>query len=176
MNSNEAFEKSEYLSRYLSLVNSEKLKTLSEEYDLEINFYPHYRAQQFFQDYLADAELSHVNFIELGKKSVQDLLIEHDLLITDYSTVSTDFNYMDKPVIFYHFDVSQFFRKGILRPIDETFIGDIVYSENELISKISDKINSQKPAHYDRSLIFDHIDHQNSQRIYDEICAKLKKK
>lgn len=176
LNSNEAFEKSEYLSRYLSLVNSEKLKALSEEYDLEINFYPHYRAQQFFQDYLADAELSHVNFIELGKKSVQDLLIEHDLLITDYSTVSTDFNYMDKPVIFYHFDVSQFFRKGILRPIDETFIGDIVYSENELISKISDKINSQKPAHYDRSLIFDHIDHQNSQRIYDEICAKLKKK
>ncbi|CAL29307.1 CDP-glycerol glycerophosphotransferase family protein [Staphylococcus carnosus] len=175
LNSNEAFEKSEYLSRYLSLVNSEKLKALSEKYDLEINFYPHYRAQQFFQEYLADAELSHVNFIELGKKSVQDLLIEHDLLITDYSTVSTDFNYMDKPVIFYHFDVDQFFRKGILRPIDETFIGDIVYSENELVSKISDKINSRKPAHYDRSLIFDHIDHQNSQRIYDEICAKLEK-
>ncbi|GEP83713.1 galactosamine-containing minor teichoic acid biosynthesis protein [Staphylococcus piscifermentans] len=175
LNSNEAFEKSEYLSRYLSLVNSEKLKALSETYDLEINFYPHYRAQQFFQEYLEDAELSHVNFIELGKKSVQDLLIEHDLLITDYSTVSTDFNYMNKPVIFYHFDVSQFFRKGILRPIDQTFIGDIVYSENELVSKISDKINSEKPVHYDRSLIFDYIDHQNSQRIYDEICAKLEK-
>ncbi|MHD0396352.1 CDP-glycerol glycerophosphotransferase family protein [Staphylococcus simulans] len=175
LNSNEAFEKSDYLRRYLSFLNNPQLKTLSEQYNVEINFYPHYRAQQFFQDYLSGNELKHVNFIELGTKTVQDLLIEHDLLITDFSTVSTDFNYMDKPVIFYHFDVNQFFRKGILRPINETFIGEITYSENELISKITDKVKYNEPQHYDRSLIFDHIDHQNCVRIYDSICEELKK-
>ncbi|PTJ05753.1 CDP-glycerol glycerophosphotransferase [Staphylococcus simulans] len=175
LNSNEVFEKSEYLRRYISFLNNPELKALSEQYGVEINFYPHYRAQQFFQDYLSEHELKHVNFIELGTKTVQDLLIEHDLLITDFSTVSTDFNYMDKPVIFYHFDVNKFFRKGILRPINETFIGDITYSENELISKITDKVKHNEPQHYDRSLIFDHIDHQNCARIYDSICEELKK-
>ncbi|SUM33873.1 galactosamine-containing minor teichoic acid biosynthesis protein [Staphylococcus gallinarum] len=72
----------------------------------------------------------------MGERTVQSLLIEHDLLITDYSSVSFDFTYMNKPVIFYHFDVKRFFRKGILRPIHETFLGDIVNDEKSLVTLI----------------------------------------
>ena len=54
---------------------------------------------------------SDINYIELGDKTVQELLVEHDLLITDYSSVSFDFSYMKKPVIFYHFDVKNSLEK-----------------------------------------------------------------
>ena len=173
LNSTEAFTHSEYLKRYMSLINNEQLLKLSEQYQLELNFYPHYRAQSFFKMYLEDNAASQVNYVELGKETVQDLLINHDLLITDYSSVSFDFSYMNKPVLFYHFDVAHFFRKGILRPINDTFIGDIAYSENELIYNIEAALKRTHGPIGDRNLIFNHIDHHNCERVYEAIMTKV---
>ncbi|MEJ7452532.1 CDP-glycerol glycerophosphotransferase family protein [Staphylococcus xylosus] len=174
LNSDFAFNNSEYMQRYLNLINNKKLKRLCELYNLEVNFYPHYRAQEFFKYHLDNIN-SEINSIELGEQTVQDLLIEHDILITDYSSVSFDFSYMNKPVIFYHFDVDQFFRKGILRPIEETFIGDIIYNENELIKRIELLLKSNYYENTDDfSKIFDYRDHNNSKRVYKAILEKLK--
>ncbi|MGW7945249.1 MULTISPECIES: CDP-glycerol glycerophosphotransferase family protein [Staphylococcus] len=174
LNSDFAFNNSEYMQRYLNLINNKKLKRLCEVYNLEVNFYPHYRAQEFFKYHLDNIN-SEINSIELGEQTVQDLLIEHDILITDYSSVSFDFSYMNKPVIFYHFDVDQFFRKGILRPIEETFIGDIIYNENELIKRIELLLKSNYYENTDDfSKIFDYRDHNNSKRVYKAILEKLK--
>ena len=93
LNSTYAFDNSDYMKHYLSLINSPKLQALINEYDIEINFYPHYRSQMFFKSFLTDNK-SDINYIELGDKTVQELLVEHDLLITDYSSVSFDFSYM----------------------------------------------------------------------------------
>lgn len=169
LNSTYAFDNSDYMKHYLSLINSPKLQALINEYDIEINFYPHYRSQMFFKSFLTDNK-SDINYIELGDKTVQELLVEHDLLITDYSSVSFDFSYMKKPVIFYHFDVKKFFRKGILRSIKDTFIGDIAHTEKELISLIEDNIKNPKNMEYQNlSSIFDYTDHHNNQRVYHSI-------
>lgn len=56
----------------------------------------------FFKSFLTDNK-SDINYIELGDKTVQELLIEHDLLITDYSSVSFDFSYMKKTCHFLSF-------------------------------------------------------------------------
>lgn len=76
------------------------------------------------------------------------MLVEYDLFIIDYSSVSFDFLYMKKFVIFYYFDVKKFFRKGILRSIKDIFIGDIVYIEKELIFLIEDNIKNFKNMEY----------------------------
>lgn len=82
---------------------------------------------------------------------------------------------MNKPVIFFHFDVNQFFRKGILRPIEETFIGDIVYNENELLNRIERLINSYEIKNdLEFSDIFAYRDHSNSERVYTAILEKMK--
>ncbi|MGV3274728.1 CDP-glycerol glycerophosphotransferase family protein [Staphylococcus sp. 11261D007BR] len=173
LNSDFAFENSDYLKRYLDLINDPTLLAFLEEHDLELNFYPHYRAQSFFQQYV-DEMNARIHFVELGERTVQDLLIEHDLLITDYSSVSFDFSYMNKPVIFYHFDVARFFRKGILRPIHETFIGSIAYNNKELIHKIQTVVTEGgQPAQSDLSEVFDHIDHHNNERVYNAIVDKV---
>ncbi|BCU51439.1 CDP-glycerol glycerophosphotransferase [Staphylococcus auricularis] len=174
LNSDYAFSHSDYLNNYLSLLNDPDLAALSEKYHVEINFYPHYRAQAFFKEYLAESE-SLVNYVELGEQTVQSLLIDHDILITDYSSVSFDFSYMHKPVLFYHFDVERFFRKGILRPVEETFIGKIAYNQKGLINQIESVLKQQK-AREDQplDLIFDQVDHHNCERVYEAICYKLK--
>lgn len=173
LNSDYAFNTSEYMQRYLNLIKSDDMTALLQKYDIEINFYPHYRAQHFFKYHL-DHSNGQINYIALGERTVQELLIEHDILITDYSSVSFDFSYMRKPVIFFHFDVDRFFRKGILRPVNETFIGHTVYHENELIAKLEALItDNQYEAHEDLTHIFDHVDHHNNQRVHDAIIHKI---
>lgn len=173
LNSDYAFNNSEYMKQYLDLINDKKLEYLLNQYDIEINFYPHYRAQDFFRYYLANAT-KRIQYIELGEKTVQELLIEHDLLITDYSSVSFDFSYMKKPVIFFHFDIERFFRKGILRPVEDTFIGEVVYNKTELINNIERMIKSNT-IEQDTNLasLFDYVDHKNNERVYMAILDKL---
>lgn len=176
LNTDEAFAKSEYLQRYLKLINDSNLLKFLEDNHIVLNFYPHYRSQEFFKKH-TDGINPNVKFIELGEQTVQDLLIEHDILITDFSSVSFDFSYMKKPVIFYHFDADQFFRKGILRPISETFIGEIAYNQQEIIHKISQIIhNGYQYADEELDNIFDHVDHKNNQRVYEAIIEKLNEK
>ncbi|QTN10568.1 CDP-glycerol glycerophosphotransferase family protein [Mammaliicoccus vitulinus] len=174
LNSDFAFENSEYLEKYLSLIKNKKLNQLIAHNNVEINFYPHYRAQSYFKLFLMNNEIK-VQYVELGEQTVQSLLIEHDLLITDYSSVSFDFTYMNKPVIFYHFDVERFFRKGILRPIHETFLGEVIYDEKKLVDQICDYVvnDSFKKVELEKDSIFRHIDKDNNVRIYDSIVKNL---
>lgn len=174
LNSDFAFENSEYLEKYLSLIKNKKLNQLIAHNNVEINFYPHYRAQSYFKLFLMNNEIK-VQYVELGEQTVQSLLIEHDLLITDYSSVSFDFTYMNKPVIFYHFDVERFFRKGILRPIHETFLGEVIYDEKKLVDQICDYVvnDSFKKVELEKDSIFRHIDKDNNKRIYDGIVKNL---
>ncbi|MGW7948392.1 CDP-glycerol glycerophosphotransferase family protein [Staphylococcus xylosus] len=174
LNSDYAFNNSEYMQRYLDLISNNKVGKLLEKYNVEINFYPHYRAQKFFENHL-DKVKGRIQYISLGQKTVQELLIEHDILITDYSSVSFDFSYMQKPVIFFHFDVDQFFKKGILRPVEETFVGAVAYNENEILAKIENIITTNELQwDTDLSNIFDFVDHRNSERVYHEILNRMR--
>ncbi|MDR5650338.1 CDP-glycerol glycerophosphotransferase family protein [Staphylococcus nepalensis] len=174
LNSDYAFENSEYMNRYINLINHPKFVQLIQDYNIEVNFYPHYRSQSFFKQHLDKTE-SLINYVSLGEQTVQDLLIEHDVLITDYSSVSFDFSYMKKPVIFFHFDVERFFKKGIFRPIEETFIGDIVYDEKEVLDKVEKILSSSQHTPIPNlNHVFDFIDHKNNERVYYEILNKIK--
>ncbi|NYN97113.1 CDP-glycerol glycerophosphotransferase, partial [Salmonella enterica subsp. enterica serovar Typhimurium] len=82
-------------------------------------------------------------------------------------SVSFDFTLMNKPVIYYHFDVRKFFRQGKLRPLFQTFIGDIARTEDDLIDLIESQIKLNfKSEQPDISGIFKYQDHHNSERIF----------
>src|SRR5699024_5309870 len=174
INTDERFLSSEYYATYASLIKNPKLLQVLDDYNVNLNFYPHYRAQIYFNEQLVDQN-ARVKFIPLGSQSVQQLLIDHALLITDYSSVSFDFTLMNKPVIYYHFDVKRFFKRGILRPIRETFIGRIAYSEEEIVALIEERIKREFENYdVDISGIIKFQDHLNSERIYKTICSNIK--
>lgn len=173
INTDEQFLSSEYYFAYSNLIQNPKLHTLLEENDINLNFYPHYRAQNYFETEVNSLH-DRVKFIPLGSDTVQSLLIDHALLITDYSSVSFDFSLLNKPVIFYHFDVERFFRRGILRPVEDTFLGGIATYEEELLSLIEDRILHEF-ANYDIDLagISKYQDQQNSERIYQQVQSLI---
>ena len=176
INTDQQFLESEYFSKYVNLINNPDLNNLLRHHNIRLNFYPHYRAQDFFERNI-NLEHSQVNFIPFGSRKVQDLLIEHALLITDYSTVSFDFIKMKKPVIHYHFDDERFFRKGILRPIEDTFIGRIAQSEQEMVDLIKDRIDHHFENYdVDISGVIKFQDQQNCERIYHAVLKGLEQK
>lgn len=169
INTDERFLNSEYYYRYKNLLENKRLHDILEKYNVNINFYPHYRAQPFFNKELINTS-EHIRFIALGEKSVQELLIDHALLITDYSSVSFDFTMMNKPVVYYHFDEDRFFNRGILRPVNETFLGDIAETEELLVSYIEASIKNNFETNVDDiSEIIKYRDHNNCERIYEAV-------
>jgi len=169
INTDERFLESDYFAAYASLIRNEKLLKLLDDYDVNLNFYPHFRAQDYFEN---ETEQLHerIKFIPFGSETVQNLLLRHALLLTDYSSVSFDFTLLKKPVIYFHFDEERFFRRGILRPIEETFIGGIATTEDEMVELISERIKNQFSNYdYDISAIIKYDDLSNCERIYEHV-------
>lgn len=103
--------------------------------------------------------------------------MSNDLLITDYSSTFFDFCYLNKPVIYNHFDEEEFFKgqlydKGYFSYENDGF-GDVTYDyetlKNKIISMIeSDCVMSEKYINR-KNKFYKHDDKNNSQRVYDEI-------
>ncbi|GEK58630.1 CDP-glycerol glycerophosphotransferase family protein [Marinococcus halophilus] len=169
LHSREAFLESEYYRRYKSFLENPKLHRFLEKNDVVLQFYPHYRMQQY-TDAFDKIKSEKIEIVKLGKKTVQQLLKESMLMITDYSSVSFDFTYMQKPVIYYHFDTKRFFQGGSLRPLEETFLGDVVHSEEELLKSLRRHLKrgwaEKKAVSENRRMIFSYSDKQNAARIF----------
>ncbi|MBE7104109.1 glycosyltransferase [Bacillus cereus] len=105
----EQLEESNYWKTYMSFLQSEEFHQILEEQDLTLTFFPHYQTQKLG----AEMPVFHerIKVMKQGEETVQSLLKRHRLLITDYSTVSFDFAYMNKPVIFYQFDYDEFYSR-----------------------------------------------------------------
>ncbi|MCC3648540.1 CDP-glycerol glycerophosphotransferase family protein [Cytobacillus oceanisediminis] len=172
ISSEENLINSSYYHKYLSFITSEELADLLEKYDLKLNFYPHYRMQQYIVNHV-NLDNPRIKLVEFGDKSVQALIKDNRIMITDYSSVSFDFTYLGKPVIYYHFDPELFFASGILRPIEETFLGDIVSDSSELVQKLEEAVLRGFKEREDiiprKEGIFSVIDERNNERIMDSI-------
>lgn len=169
------FENTDYFIRWTSLLNNDDFISKCRKNNVEILFYPHYRMQPYLDIFKKNIN-PYIEVVELGQINVQQLLIDSSLCVTDYSTVTHDMTFMSKPNIFYHFDFDLFFKDGILRKKEDTFLGDIAYSETLIINLISKYIEQDfKESNFVRAnkkLILEYIDHDNSERIYN-IVAKL---
>lgn len=99
------FIESVYYKTYQRLINSEKIGALLEEHDCELIFYPHIEMQRFLHCFSGSKRVRIMGFDDT---TVQNLLIECDILITDFSSVFFDFGYMEKPIVYYQFDKDEF--------------------------------------------------------------------
>lgn len=166
------FIESHYYLNYKELLSDEKLNRLLEKNKVKLKFYIHYRMQHYTNNF-HKLENEYIKMVQLGNTDVQELLRSNKLLITDYSSVSFDFNYMGKPVMFYHFDFDSFFNNGILRPKEETFIGDICTNKEQLVKLIDTYINNEfeekKEFKHKHHLNFTYMDRKNCERIFEAI-------
>ena len=170
----EEFLKSKYYTYYMSVLNDDKLIKWLEENNIQVHFYLHDNTH-FFKKYYSSTS-SKVIFEEIETADIQQLLIEGDLLVTDYSSVCYDFAYMLKPVLYYQFDRDLFekyqYKPGSHYTYEDNGLGEITYEPNELVGKIIEyyETGCVMPETYKERVCeyFAYRDKSNCERIFCE--------
>lgn len=173
IDNNEIFTESNFYKRYISLLNNKKLHGLLEKNNITLKFYPHIEIQKKYSHLFADIH-KNVSIVKLGEETVQNLIKEASVMITDYSSVALDFNYLKKPCIFYHFDLEEYmYHRGSFIDLEKELPGDTCKTEKELLDSLMKylSVDFQYDTKYlDKSKEFyDYNDNKNCQRIYNEI-------
>lgn len=77
-------------------------------------------------------------YVDLSnKRDINDLLFITDILITDYSSVIFDYIFINKPIIYFTYDLEEYKKdRGLYFPFEDYVYGDITYNTNQLIESI----------------------------------------
>lgn len=174
------FLSSDYFRKISDLLSSKQLHHFLEKNNIELQFYPHYEVRQFLDSF----KITHPNITVVNNSaSVQKLLIDCDLLITDYSSVFFDVAYMNKPICFYQFDYGEFYakhyKKGYFDFKHDGF-GPICINENDVINELrkinkNNFLNSKKfQSRIKRFYGENYLSHKHSEEVFEAINDLIK--
>src|SRR5690625_1033030 len=164
------FLESEYLKRYLNLIYDQRLHQLSEKYNFEVVLCLHPNMQHFTEVF----NNAPCRVVSQEEVSVQDLLKESIMMITDYSSVAFDFSFLEKPIIYYQFDRKRFLGKaGSHLNLDEDLPGDIVFETTQIFNLIDyyarNNFKMKKENKQKESKFIKYKDQYSSERIYNQV-------
>ena len=172
---NEIFAESDYCKNYMALLNNPELDLLLKEHDLILNFYLHPKFRKFITEFSVVSD--RIRLIPFGEEPLNELLMQCNLLITDFSSVAWDVYYMNKPVLFYHFDIEEASKTlGFYMDMKNDLFGDIAYSPDELMNLMEEYTNREFKIKdnylQERNRFFSYTDNKNSERIWKAIQAR----
>ncbi len=123
----------------------------------------------------------HIRDITHDIEDVQELLAITDVLITDYSGISTDFAITNRPILFYFYDENEFIRKSrdFHYNLNSILPGPIIENEWDLLEKMFDLSWFENPSYfrkYDdfRKVFQVYNDGLSSERVYKWLKRKTR--
>ena len=108
------------------------LEQLEEEYLIILKMHPFERSKVKIE-----SNMSHKIF-DLSNEEINDLLIIADILITDYSSLIFEYAILQKPMIFFAYDLEKYENelRGFYYPYTDFVPGPIAYSTEEIVKCI----------------------------------------
>lgn len=174
---NDHFKETNYYKVFNSLINDERLISAAKEYGYRIAYVLHPIVAAQADDFDKN---DYVDIIpSTGDMSYEKVFCESSLMVTDYSGVQFDFAYMRKPLVYLHNnDIPQHYEEGTFH-YDTMAFGEIVHTNDELIDTLIEYMKNDcamKPEYKQRADdFFAFSDHNNCQRIYDDMIEYQKK-
>lgn len=96
-----------------------------------------------------------------------------DLIISDYSSISTDYLVFDRPVVHFMYDIDSFADKSFTLDALDTFkAGPICKTWSEVYDSIKESFDSdpyKDTRRKARNVAFDYVDNNNCKRVYETI-------
>ena len=137
---------------------------LGDEYVLALRLHP--KIKDFYQDNIESGE----QYIDCSDyPSEQELMMISDVLITDYSSIMIEFAILDKPILFFVYDLDNYLstERGFYYDFEKTVPGKLVYNSDDLIDAINNEdFDKDKMSSFVKTQ-FDAIDGKSSQRVVD---------
>ena len=171
------FIDTEYFKNIMSLLNDEKLNNILDEKNVNIKFYMHHLMHEFIDDIKENISGKRIIFLDKDV-TLADEITSSIANITDYSGVAMDFMYMNRPILFYQFDIDKYKNEvGSYIDLDKEMFGYISHNKDEAVNQLINLIESgfevkqdQKEA---RDKFFRYNDNDNCERIYNTILKKM---
>ncbi len=155
-------EKYNNVFNYLDL--DEFNRNLGDEYVLALRLHP--KIKDFYKDEIS----ANGQYIDVSNyESEQELMLMSDILITDYSSIMIEFVALNKPAVFFTYDLDSYLsnERGFYYDFEKTVPGPIVHSSQELIDVIkNDNFDKSKISEFVETQ-FNVIDGNSSKRIVD---------
>lgn len=178
------FFNSEYIQKWVTLLNNKHLSELINKQKIKITFCMH---QELFslleqneleQRFINLIENKNITIINPREINYQELFLNNDVLITDFSSLHFDFASLNKPVIYYQFDkdsfygVSHSYQKGIF-DFNEHGFGPVLVEQEQVIKYIREYLSqgSKRFKNFSNRYksIYLHTDGQSSEIIFNTI-------
>ncbi len=173
--SDNQFLASDFYLKWTELLSDKQLISYCKSNDLIIKFYLHHSFKNYSHLFKSNGVVKIINY---GDETVQSLLKESKLLVTDFSSVYFDFAFMKKPIIFFQFDESTFYdehyAKGYFDYRRDGF-GDVCNTVSEVLDSAKIIFKNEfavEKKYLDRiDSTFLYRDNKNCKRIFDAIIG-----
>lgn len=174
------FRQSHFFKTFNKLINDDELLDYLDENNYKLVFKPHPNLNKFIKlfdkDKRVDFDLNDLNNDYQGYSSRRytDIFNHSSLIVTDFSSVSFDFAYLKKPLIYYHYDNDYHFdsENGYFS-YDEMGFGPVVTDYDDLINNIKSYVDSDCRMEdiYKKRVddFFKYMDKNNCKRVYKEL-------
>lgn len=104
------------------------------------------------------------------KRDINDILLIADILITDYSSVIFDYSLLNKPVIYYTYDLEEYKKtRGLYYPFEDYVYGEITENTEELIKVIKNPKMFESKRKKFNDLFMKSCDGKSTEKTYDYI-------
>lgn len=169
----DTFKGTNYFNFWNKLINDDRVIREVKRLGYKIIFTPHPNIMQQIKDFDKN---EYVTFSD-ERANYNQLFCESKLLITDYSSVAFDFAYMKKPVLYYQFDIDEFFGKHTYTKgyfdYEEMGFGPVCYEYEKIIYELLQLLNKECiiDKKYEQRVenFFEFTDYDNCKRVYEEI-------
>nr|WP_255521700.1 CDP-glycerol glycerophosphotransferase family protein [Frondihabitans sp. VKM Ac-2883] len=103
---NPDFAASTFAKKYTELLTSKRIRDLAARTGKKIAFMPHPLLGEYLDEFVLPSDVVVLDFAVDG---VQDVLARAAAFVTDYSSLGFEAGLLDIPLVYFHFDFSQFF-------------------------------------------------------------------
>ncbi|MCP2035421.1 CDP-glycerol glycerophosphotransferase (TagB/SpsB family) [Planomicrobium sp. HSC-17F08] len=166
------FEQSDYYVNTYGLLRHEGIQKLLEEQDMEVTVALHPFMQRF-EKHFEEISSERIRFVAFEELSISKAIEENDMLLTDITSVSWDFLYLNKPIIFYLFDQEDWeTKRGIYLDLNKDLYGYKAKTTEDVYGFL--KEITAGGVHYNKwysmaPQFIDFFDQDNCKRLTDRI-------
>lgn len=175
---------SDYMKNWVGLMRSENISHLINTKRIEVIFCPHVNFYSLIEENNLMEDIYNLLGLEISilnpkKVSYQDLFLDCDLLITDYSSLHFDFASLRKPIIYFQFDqedfygISHAYQKGLFDFRQHGFghVTRNILDTNRILNLYLKDKNHREFKKYTKRLshIFFSTNSESCIKIYDDV-------
>jgi len=108
-------------------------------------------------------------------RDINELLFITDILVTDYSSVIFDYVLLDKPIVYFTYDLEEYENgRGLYYPFEEYVFGSVAKSSKELISAIQKEDLMEKKREGFKRKFMSACDGNSTKKTYHLIFKEKK--